>query len=139
MNAKTEERVKAHGQKLNEHFGTNHEPLQLCRLLRRVEVAAHKESERYCNGEIAGDTFDQRIEFLGKKVALIFYGGLKKEGLTYKVRGDEALAKLKEKGFFINTDPRGYALKVKSELAGKLPQDWGGYGLIAPDLSEEGY
>jgi hypothetical protein len=41
---------------------------------------------------------------------------------------------------FINRDPRGYALKVSSETVKAfnldLPTDWGGYGIIAPDLSE---
>lgn len=46
-------------------------------------------------------------------------------------------------GFFINTDARGYALKIKTELmqpGGKyentgLQTDWGGYGLLAPEIT----
>lgn len=37
-------------------------------------------------------------------------------------------------------DPRGYALKIRDEWMAKhetaLHRDWGGYGIIAPDLSE---
>ncbi len=40
---------------------------------------------------------------------------------------------------FINRDPRGYALKIDDhymrEHDAALHQDWGGYGIIAPDLS----
>ena len=45
---------------------------------------------------------------------------------------------------FLDRDPRGYSLKVSEEYqraqiaAGKpyLYGDWGGYGIIAPDLTE---
>ncbi len=39
---------------------------------------------------------------------------------------------------FINRDPRGYALKINDEWMrannAKLETDWGGYGLIAPEI-----
>lgn len=40
--------------------------------------------------------------------------------------------------FFINTDPRGYSLKINLDKATEdyknigLQRDWGGYGLLAP-------
>ena len=39
----------------------------------------------------------------------------------------------------INRDPRGYALKVEADRAKacELPTDWGSYGLIAPDFSDQ--
>ena len=45
-------------------------------------------------------------------------------------------------GVFLNGDPRGYTLKIKSEdvktlnEAGKINiyQDWGGYGILAPEF-----
>ncbi len=39
---------------------------------------------------------------------------------------------------FINRDPRGYALKINDEWMtehdAKLEKDWGGYGLLAPEI-----
>lgn len=45
-------------------------------------------------------------------------------------------------GFFINGDPRGYALKIDNELsdgkalidAVKLQTDMGGFGILSPDV-----
>ncbi len=45
-------------------------------------------------------------------------------------------------GIFLNGDPRGYSLKIKSENVSSLNergkiniyQDWGGYGIIAPEF-----
>jgi hypothetical protein len=42
-------------------------------------------------------------------------------------------------GFFINLDPRGYALKIdntKVSLPMGINTDWGGYGILAPDFSD---
>lgn len=41
---------------------------------------------------------------------------------------------------FLNRDPRGYALKIDDEWMrkhdAKLYRDWGGYGIIAPDIDK---
>jgi hypothetical protein len=43
-------------------------------------------------------------------------------------------------GIFLNTDPRGYALKIPDDIvkenAWTIHKDWGGFGIIAPDLNE---
>lgn len=39
------------------------------------------------------------------------------------------------RGFFVNTDPRGYALKIEGELPEGMHRDWGGYGILAPDFN----
>ena len=39
------------------------------------------------------------------------------------------------RGFFVNGDPRGYALKIDNEKAtvpSGIQKDWGGYGCLAP-------
>jgi len=43
-----------------------------------------------------------------------------------------------EKVFF-NHDPRGYSMKMTTEASKAWPghKDWGGYGIIAPDLTPE--
>lgn len=46
-------------------------------------------------------------------------------------------------GFFVNGDPRGYALKINNEVpAGKalidstkMHTDWGGYGILSPEIT----
>lgn len=53
-----------------------------------------------------------------------------------------ALGKLPP-GFFVNTDQRGYALKIDNENpegralieAVKLHTDWGGYGILSPEIT----
>lgn len=54
----------------------------------------------------------------------------------------QSLFNNKLQGFFINTDPRGYALKIKSNYQDilrnsgiNLQSDWGGYGLLAPEIT----
>lgn len=46
-------------------------------------------------------------------------------------------------GFFVNTDPRGYALKIDNEdprgkaliEAVEMHTDWGGYGILSPEIT----
>lgn len=38
------------------------------------------------------------------------------------------------KGFFINYDARGYALKIKAEKCA-MGQDWGGYYILSPEIN----
>jgi len=46
-------------------------------------------------------------------------------------------------GFFVNSDPRGYALKIDNENpegkalieACQLHTDWGGYGILSPEIT----
>ena len=114
------DRIRKHGENLNKIFGLNKDPIALCKQLRRLEVKANIINERYSNGDI------------GEKELLS--GHKKIEDSLNKILG------YKRKGVpvFINSDPRGYALKIRSGYAMRLniARDWGGYGLIAPDLRE---
>jgi hypothetical protein len=42
---------------------------------------------------------------------------------------------------FVNGDPRGYALKIQDEYVSEnsldIHRDMGGYGILAPDLSDD--
>ncbi len=43
-------------------------------------------------------------------------------------------------GFFVNSDPRGYALKLdndKTTIPEGMQKDWGGYGILAAMIGEE--
>lgn len=101
----------------------------LYRRLRPLENRAHRNAEQYCNGPyyggIEGDEYDKRQEAITEQVKRLFGGIL-------------------PRGFFINGDPRGYALKINAgNEAGQehhpeyIPQglhkDWGGYGILAPE------
>jgi hypothetical protein len=122
MNAKTEARVKAHGERLLRIFpnATPRDPVKLCKRLRRIETAANQDAERYANGELTSNAYACRA------------GDHMTHFLLIVGSGTDVPA-------FINSDPRGYALKIKSEYVAEhnldIPRDWGGYGLIAPDLT----
>ena len=82
--------------------------------LRKIEKFARKEAEQACNygGTVNTEAIKQRVQRLFKR---------------------------KVEGFFVNTDPRGYALKIDDEVLRHkyqdipLQRDMGGYGLLAPD------
>jgi len=115
--------IETHGRRVIKLFSLpeDTDPMELCKKLRRIEKSAHVDAERYCNGYWDMDTYDKARD---KK--LVKLDGI----LGFKAKGIPV---------FINGDPRGYALKVHdSWMAGKstlLQRDWGGYGLIAPDLT----
>lgn len=99
------------------------------RTLKTLENRAHRNAELYCysedDGGISGDEYSVRQERIEEQVKKLFGGTL-------------------PKGFFINSDPRGAALKINAgNEAGMtyhpeyIPQglhtDWGGYGILAPE------
>lgn len=101
--------------------------IQAFEALSRLEKKAHKLAEDMCNFDIPEEIQDKRAEAIKSRVKKIFGGEL-------------------PPGFFINYDPRGYALKIKSEQNKKwddIPNntdriisfvDWGDYGILAPDF-----
>lgn len=86
--------------------------------LRFLENRANYWATQYCNGDIDGDTWEA-VKFDVEKAIKRLHGGTLPHGL------------------FVNSDPRGYALKIDNEAA-EIPEgmqrDWGGYGLIAPEF-----
>lgn len=99
------------------------------RTLRTLENRAHRNAERYCNGPeyggISSDEYERRQERIEEQVKALFGGTL-------------------PRGFFINGDPRGYALKINAGneagmtyhpeyIPAGLHTDWGGYGILAPE------
>lgn len=103
--------------------------------LLKIEKLAHMGAEAYCNGENfypynfngnenAWDEFSEMIE---KRVKEVFGGQL-------------------PAFFTVNGDARGYALKIRGAEAGHdygkalieqtgLERDWGGNGLLAPEIT----
>jgi hypothetical protein len=123
MNKKDRERMEGsilkHGLDLISIFPEciEKEPAKLCKKLIKIERKASKLSTDYCNGVISSKVFDtQDAElFLKLKDTLGEAGPI----------------------VFINSDPRGYALKIDDSSCKNLSiyKDWGGYGIIAPDFT----
>jgi hypothetical protein len=143
MNAKTLEAITRHGETLLRAFpnATEKNPVALCKKLRRIENAVAKPILDYCNGEngVTVEQLDvQTDKALIRVEALLGMG----QGMYLERQGDTL------PGVFVNRDPRGYALKTSSEWADSfntncrimgeppLHQDWGHYGIIAPDLNQ---
>lgn len=118
------ERIQRHGQNLLAIFpnATERDPVKLCKRLRQIEAKAKRANVRLCSDpEYTRGAFDAAHAIArGKTIALL--GGF----------GDVSM--------FVNGDPRGYALKIDDgwmrENRPALHTDWGGYGIIAPDLTD---
>jgi hypothetical protein len=80
--------------------------------LLRVERKSHKLAERRCNDPTMTEEREERLE------------------KRYAKEVTEILGYLPT-GFFINGDPRGYALKIDGESVISYT-DWGGYHILAP-------
>jgi len=136
--------IREHGEGLIKFFGLDPnliDPINLCKKLRRLENKAHEITTQLCNGfpELDHDSQEDHIAELEKKLCRI-------EGkVCYLLESYQRPRQYKNYAIFINHDPRGYALKVDSEtikyfeeLGEGFPhKDWGGYGIIAPDLMSD--
>ena len=122
MNAKTKAAVQAHGENLKRIFPKcNLAPVDLCRKLRRLEREGESLGLRLCNGPELDEAEAEKITdlILARADKL----------LNFRASGVPV---------FVNRDPRGYALKIESDWMdprSALHRDWGGYGILAPDLS----
>jgi hypothetical protein len=117
------ERIAKHGTDLLTIFpnATIRDAVLLCKRLRYYERKAEASTVALCNGcseslQTYHESALYRIENKVKKLL----------GIT------------EDNQIFINRDPRGYALKMAAEFtANKVSyRDWGGYGILAPDFSE---
>lgn len=127
--AKMYANIERHGARLNAIFNTGLEPVALCKKLRRLEKQAHDLALHYCNGTGGVTTENWEVKtapVLAKVRKLLFPNGMTNTPLDWAI--------------FINGDARGYALKIKSEYVEKhklvIYEDFGGYGIIAPDFTE---
>ena len=88
--------------------------LAVWRKLRRLEGTASRLALQMCNGPEVTEEMQERID-------------------AQVTAGVEKLFGRKLPGFFINHDPRGYALKLEAgSVPHRLHQDWGGYQILAP-------
>jgi Asp-tRNA(Asn)/Glu-tRNA(Gln) amidotransferase A subunit family amidase len=117
------QRITAHGRALQSIFNLpDTDPVELCKKLRRIEAKANRLAVDYCNGTIDAEEIDEQAD-------KIFY---KVDALLHFTAQDIPV--------IFNRDPRGYALKIDDgyirEHNINIYRDWGGYGIIAPDLTE---
>ena len=117
------DRIRKHSADLNRIFGLDEDPVALCKRLRRLETKAHQLAEDYCNGLLESPAYELQAGQLLAKVDQL---------LHYETAGVPLL---------LNGDPRGYALKIDDDYVREhnldIYRDWGGYGILAPDLRED--
>jgi hypothetical protein len=141
--------IKAHGERLLRVFpnATERDPIKLCKRLRKLELEAATIGLRLRNGpEYPGgpDEVDKLTDAVLHKVNAL----LGNEPADRPHRGREA--KNGAVPVFVNRDPRGYALKIDADWLATIPanemrqrfaglhRDWGGFGILVPDLTESG-
>ncbi len=118
-------RIHKHGMALLHLFphATETDPDRLCRLLRLIEVRAHRAAEDACNGHINQAERDEVSEDCRLATCALLGIGTAPGCPVW-----------------VNGDPRGCALKINNKWLmhrdHHLPTDLGGYGLIAPDLRD---
>lgn len=100
---------------LNE-CGNTTDAAKIYRLLSRIEKRQYENNVKFANGEISGFFYEKRTQKRENEVKSLFNGKLK--------------------GFFINRDPRGYALKIEGGNY-ELLKDSGGFYVLAPDFEQE--
>lgn len=91
--------------------------LEIWRKLRRIEARATRYTERLCNGPEISEAEQDRIE----------------QEITKSV---ETVFGYVPQGFFINRDPRGWALKLQpGSVPYALHEDLGRYQILAPEIN----
>lgn len=116
-------RIEQHGRHLLTIFpnATERDPVKLCKRLRRLEAQGAALALENCNVGIEdAEYFERQARILSRVHALLNYNA-------------------QEVPVFVNGDPRGYALKIDDAWMRAHPEytlhrDWGGYGILAPDL-----
>ena len=114
------QQIQGHGEQLLVIFpeATEKDPTRLCKKLLRLENKAHYLTTDSCN--TGAEHHSALCTILGKVKAIL----CPDMGIYLKI--------------FVNCDPRGYALKIDDRYMRennlRLHQDWGGYGIIAPEF-----
>lgn len=116
-------RIKKHGEDIKKIFSlsADTDPIKLCKKLYKFEKQAQAIQMMHYKGNYKeaalreGQLFGRLMVFL-----------LKDPNNKFQI--------------FLNTDPRGYALKIPDEIVKEknltIHKDWGEFGILAPDLNE---
>lgn len=162
------EAIEKHGRNLLAIFprATETDPVKLCKKLRRLEAKAYAISLHACNGpDFADGEEDTRTDDVLKKVNKVLGNvheyqpktgakcgcrrGIQRDNCpncegTGQVVDFRAIRKRQPLvPVFLNKDARGYALKINDEWMREHPDvrlhsDWGGYGILAPEIDKDG-
>lgn len=126
MTTKSERKVKQyqairdHGENLLRIFpdAMEKDPITLCKKLRKIEGSASRIALAVCNGALQESPDQDWRDHYRALLARL----LKPGAVPIKINGD----------------PRGYALKIDDQYVRehnlKIHTDWGGYGIIAPEI-----
>lgn len=143
MTAEQSKAIEQHGRNLLDIFpnATERDPVKLCKKLRALEARGAALALRLCNGpQFPNEDDAEKIsEAILSKVNVLL-GNLK---YAKKDRTIHMVVPI-----FVNLDPRGYALKISDEWlrershghpsAVRIHTDWGGYGILAPEIGKDG-
>ena len=165
MTATQTNAIERHGLQLLAIFpnATDKDPVSLCRKLRRLEGQAAAVGLRLCNGpEYAEGQADALTDGILRKANALLGNvneyqpktgakcGCKRgiqrdncpacEGTGFVIDFRAIRQRRQLVPVFINRDPRGHALKIDDtymrEHSLHLVTDWGGYGILAPEINE---
>lgn len=130
MTTRQEQAIRAHGDILRAIFPkvSTMDSVQLCKKLRRLEVATNRAACEACNTNAGAQAWPRISAATLRKLDNLL--GFSAAGVPV----------------FINGDPRGYSLKVddawvranRDGVAARLHRDWGGYGILAPEIIAHG-
>ena len=120
------ELITIDGERVKKFFNmpASTDPITLCKQLRRLEVKAQQVQDVHAQGEYE-------------------LSAIKEAGIMCKLKNllmpDSTPEEFLNKKIFLNTDQRGYALKISDEVVKghEFYRDWGDFGIIAPDLRED--
>lgn len=159
-------RIHEHGENLLAIFpnATERDHVELCKKIRRLEARAEALALENCNVGMPSDIYEERgsviLLAVNKLLGNVHEYQPKtgaKCGCRRGVQRDNCpncegtgcavdFAAIRNRKplvpVFLNGDPRGYSLKIEDNWMRerqnlRLHRDWGGYGIIAPDLREQ--
>ena len=130
MTEKQSQAIERHGRAIIALYpgATVTDPVKLCKALRRIETRARRAAVEACNNQRGVDAWP----------------GVKAQtaAALAKLLGDDGPP------IYLNADGRGYTCKIDDEwigdnidtvrAAGLFARDWGGYGILAPEINKHG-
>lgn len=159
--------ITQHGENLLAIFpnATERDPVSLCKKLRRLEAKAEQLALENCNIGVPDDEYEKRSTVILSAVNKLLGNvneyqpktgakcgcrrGIQRdncascEGTGYAVDFHAIRNRKPLVPVFLNGDPRGYALKIEDNWMRARPElrlhsDWGGYGILAPEIGKDG-
>jgi len=128
MNKRTEA-IKEHGSIILEIFpdALKRDPVELHETLVGLEEEAGKIATAHCNGELTEEVYEAESTAIMERVNELLGNHHPEHPVP----------------IFFNGDPRGYTLKMNDDYVTacepRICRDWGGYGILAPNISERGW